>query len=253
MCRAAGSMFLLSSCWWPPASPALRYWCCATPPPWACCSPCISASCSGCFSACLTASSCTGFTASSRSSNTRASASAARSWSRVLAGFHLLPVQGVERNNNLASQAAGFPVEPQAAFQFGFDDLADHARAEALAARPLDGRAAGFSPADRKLGLAMRPFDAQPPRRHRKRAVFDGVRRQLVQDHRDGLCRLRFQNNLWTVDLGALGSRRAIGRKLFRNEAVQARSRPTRLRDQRVRVRKRLETALDGRLEMVIS
>jgi hypothetical protein len=64
----------------------------------------------------------------------------------------------VERNNYLASEPVGVPIELQLALKV-VDDPADHPCAEALATRRLDGRTVCLSPVDRDLRLITPPLD----------------------------------------------------------------------------------------------
>jgi hypothetical protein len=66
--------------------------------------------------------------------------------------------EAVERNNYLASEPVGIPIELQLTLKV-VDDPADHSCAEAFATGRLNGRAACLTPADHKLRLATRPLD----------------------------------------------------------------------------------------------
>ena len=64
----------------------------------------------------------------------------------------------VDRNNYLASETFGIPIELQLAIKL-MDDPADHPCAEALATGRLNGRTVCLSPVDCGLRLITPPLD----------------------------------------------------------------------------------------------
>src|SRR5262249_17767230 len=82
-----------------------------------------------------------------------------------------------------------------------------------------------------------------------QRSVFGGVGRQFMQGYGDGLSGVRLQQNLWAVDVYALSALFGKGSKLLRRDCRQLSTDPLRPDKQRVNVRKRPNTSLNGRLE----